>query len=78
MKDMPSHAVPARPVAGPLARNTPGSWNPLGHGVRSIPHDGVCRMRLSVTVPVLSGGVDVLIRNRLTGTFVSPTTTEAG
>ena len=71
---VPAHAVPGMPVAGPLTRKTPGSSLPAGQGTGvSVPHDGVCRMRLSVSVPVPSADVEVLVMLRPTGTLVSPT-----
>jgi len=76
---MLAHAVPAIPVAGPLMRKTPGSALAAGQGTgASVPHEGVCLMRLSVSVPPLSGTVDVLTMLRPTATLVLPTVTTAG
>jgi len=75
---IPAQAVPVLPVAGPLARKTPGSSKPEGHGVESVPHEGVWRMADSVTVPPFSGDVEVLVAVRLTCRFVSPTVTIGG
>ena len=76
------HAVPARPCAfpsgNPFTRKTSLSSSPAGQGTASVPHDGVCWMRLSVASPPLSGVVEVFVMLKATGTLVSPTITIAG
>ena len=74
-----AQAVPALPVTGSLMRKTPGSALAAGQGTGApVPHDGVCLMRPSVSVPSLCGAVDVLTMVRPTGTLVSPMMTSAG
>jgi hypothetical protein len=65
-------------VAGPWTENTNGSLNPAGHGVRTDPQAGVCRIVVTVSVPPDSGVEDVLVINMLTAMFTFPTTTVFG
>ena len=64
LKIWPAHAVPASPTAVGLSWNTPGSAEAGGQSPAPtklvVPQEGTRFRLLMVTLPALSGGVEVL------------------
>lgn len=67
VNEIPAHAVPVRPLAGPFTVKTPGSAEPGGHGAVDSPHDGVCLMLLSVVDAL---GEEMFVMEMLTAKLV--------